>query len=534
MRNLILTILLVIAGQPAHATPNPDELRAMAYAGDVAGVEAAYTAIHAEERAGGISCDELRRRYLALIVYDPRVLGFTQDWLAAYPGSPHAHAIRSWQLYNASFEIRGEKIPRDTYYLALDGFNVLQADALDHAMAAYQAASDLVPASDALLSLQTSNRFLWPVEFAQLIGDIMTVTPNHHSLFLATETARPQWGGGGSAAVRDLCDTFAPRVTDVADYDADICFVASIFSSDTYLRDSAAMAEANRLLDGSDHLYLDNARLFQGFAAMEDIIPPGSDAPQTYHRNPEVAATLAAILSRPGYLDTHEVENYDSFYAEPLGLPLILPEMIEREVSWAHDRLAVDPYDPKAIAALTMTRWDSFGAPMPDILPVPERIALLKRRLLINPYLSEVWSTLAFLVQQQEMSPFDSPSDVYYENAIVYSNYEVFPVQFYLQAKYEQINRRLRAEQFELSGRFMDQSLFEDGFCPYLRLENLKQFLCQGPRSGDMACGGWGPGPERVLAEALQRSTAANLCIAERRANPDDLAFQPVEVDLQD
>jgi hypothetical protein len=534
MRNALLTIILIFISQSAQATPTPDVLRALAYAGNVDGVEAAYVAIHAEQRAGGLSYDELRQRYLALIVYDPRVLGFTQDWLDAYPDSPHAHAIRAWQLYMAAFEIRGEKSRRDTYYLALEGFDALQAQALDHAAIAYEAAPDLVSASDAMLALQMTHRFLGPVEFAQVIGDIMAVTPNHHSLMLAADTAMPQWGGGGSATVRDLCDTFASFVTDVTAYDSDICFVEIIFSLDTYLRDSSAMAEANRLLEGSDHPYLDGARLFQGFAAMEDIIPPGSDAPQTYHRNPEFAARLAAILSRPGFTNTETAANYDSFYATPLGLPPMLPDIIEQEVAWAQSRLLADPYDPKAIAALTMPHFDAFGAPMPDILPVPERIALLKRRLLVNPYLPEVWDTLALLVQQQHMSPFDNPADVYYENAIVYSNYDVFAVQYYLQAKYEQINRRIRAEQFELSGRFMDQALFEDGYCPFIRLENLKQFLCNGPRSDAWVCGGWGPDPVRVLAEALQRSTAANLCVAERRANPEDLAFQPVEVDLRD
>lgn len=81
MRNVLLTIFLIFIGQSALATPSPDELRAMAYAGDVDGVEAAYVAIHAEERAGGISYDELRQRYLALIVFDPRVLTFTDNWL---------------------------------------------------------------------------------------------------------------------------------------------------------------------------------------------------------------------------------------------------------------------------------------------------------------------------------------------------------------------------------------------------------------------------------------------------------------------
>ena len=80
----------------------------------------------------------------------------------------------------------------------------------------------------------------------------------------------------------------------------------------------------------------------------------------------------------------------------------------------------------------------------------------------------------------------------------------------------------------------MDQALFEDGFCPYLRLENLKLFLCNGPRSGNMDCGGWGPSPEHVLAVAMERATDANLCIAERRADPADLAFAPTTIDLTD
>ena len=534
MRNLLLTIILIIIGQPALATPSPDDLRAMAYAGNVDAIEAAYVAIHAEERAGGMTYDDLRQRYLALVVYDPRILGFTQSWLDAFPNSPHAHAVRAWQLYHAAFEIRGERGSRDTYYLAFEGFDQLQAQALDHAMTAYQAATDLVAASDALLVLQTSHRFLGPTDFAQLLADIMTVTPNHQSLFLAAETAKPQWGGGGAPAVRYLCNTYAAAVMDVAHYDPDTCFVEVLFSSESYLRDTPAMAEANRLLEGNDHPYLDAARLFQGFAAMEDIIPAGSDAPQTYHRNLDDAVTLASILARPDVYDTQAAENYDNFYAIPLGLPLILPEMIEREVAWAQGRLVEDPYDPKAIAALTETRYDSIGAPMPDRLSAPERVTLWKRRLLVNPYLPEAWSSLGMLVQLQELSPFASPLDAYYENAIVYSNYDVRQIQYYLHAKYEQINRRLRAEQSELSGRFMDEALFDDGFCPYLRLENLKQFLCNGPRSDSWLCGGWGPGPEQVLAEALERATAANLCIAERRANPEDLAFTPTTIDLTD
>lgn len=534
MRKLLLSIVLIVLGQSALATPNADELRAMAYAGDVARVEAGYVAIFAEQRAGGISYDELRERYLALVVYDPRVLDFTQTWLDAYPDSPHAHAVLAWQLIKAASEIRGKDMPRDTYYLALEGFDALETQALDHAFIAYQAAPDLVFASSALLSLQTSHRFLGPVEFEELLAEIMAVTPSHRSLYLAVETELPQWRGGGSSAVRDLCDTYATMITDVADYDSDTCFVESIFKSFSYVRDTAAMAEANRLLDGNDHPYLDDARLFQAFAALDDIIPPGSDAPQTSHRNLDVAATLAAILSRPGFRDTHAAENYDNFYAEPFGLPPLLPLVIAQAVAWAQNRLTIDPFDPKAIAALTVTRHDPYGAPLPGILSAADRIALLKRRLLVNPYLSETWSQLGEIVQMQELSPFASTSDAYFVNAIVYSNYDVFAVQYYLQSKYDQINRRLRAEEFELSGRFMDDALFDDGFCPYLHLENLKQYLCNGPRSDSRACGDWGPGPERVLALATQRATAANLCVTERRANLEDLAFSPITIDLTD
>ena len=534
MRFLIVWMFFVILGHSAWATPDPDGLRALAYAGDVDGVEAAFVAIHAEERAGGISYDELRDRYLALIIFDPRVLTFTDRWLQEYPNSPHAHAIRAWQLYNASSEIRGEKNPRDTYSLALEGFNALQAQSLDHAQAAYQAAPDLVPASDALLALQMSHRFLAPTDFAQLFGDIMAVTPNSWSLFLATKPARPEWGGGGSAIVRGLCDSFAGLVTDVPNYDSDTCFVHSIFSSESYLRDSVVVAEASRILDGSDHPYLDEARLLQGYAATADIIPAGSDAPQTYHRNPQVAATLAEILSRPGYMDRGQAEIYDMNFAQPFELPLLLPMMIEREVAWAQERLTVDPYDSKAIAVMTRIHYDAYGNLVPDHLSVPQSIALLERRLLISPYNAEVWWQLARLIQLQEMSLLASPSDAYYENAIVYSNYDVFAVQVYLQAKYDQIKRRLWAEQSELSGRFMDAALFSDGFCPFIRLENLKQFMCNGPRSDSGDCGGWGPDPERILALALERATAANQCIAERRANPEDLAFAPVTVDLTD
>jgi hypothetical protein len=532
MRKLLLTIILIIIGQPALATPSPDELRAMAYSGNVDGIEAAYVAIHAEERAGGISYDELRELYLALVVYDPRVLGFTQDWLDAYPNSLHAHAIRARQLYLASFAIRGEANPRNTYPLALEGFRQLKDEALSHAWTAFQSAPDLVFASDSLLALQRTHRFMSAANFDQFVRDIFAVTPNHQSLIWATETAEPQWGGGGSSEVRRLCNQFAPMVRDIQNYDADTCFIEAIFHSATYIRDRAVIQEANFLLERNDHPILGRARLFQAFEGLEDLIEAGGSEIQTYHSGPEDARIVANVILDPDFRDFEKADTYDRMFARPLGIPRLLPMMVEREVTWAQDRIVDDPFDPAAIVDLT--RLDFYGVPTPNPLSFEERQALLKRRLMVNPYSSEAWIDLALLIDANRQPHTSVVTDPYYINAIVYSNYGVRAVVSFLNVKSGRISGMRYLEDRDSMNRHISEALFVNGYCPYLRLVNLRQFLCEGPRLGDMSCGfAYGANSEQMYAEALQRATDANLCIAERRANPEDLAFEPVTVDLQ-
>ena len=535
MRKLLAVILLIVIGHSAMATPSPDELRAMAYAGNVDGVEAAYVAIHAAERAGGISYTELRQRYLALIVFDPRVLTFTDNWLQRYPDSPHAHAIRAWQLYNGAFAIRGDAVPRNTYYLALEGFDQLRYLALDHAWQAYQNAPDLVPASDALLSLQKPIQFLGWADFWRFLGDIMTVTPNHQSLILATSTALPQWGGGGPAVVRDICDRYSSVITDVENYNSDICFIEAMLNPEHYWPHEPAAQEALAILPGQDHPILDYIRFQQAVMPFDNQSPDiVNDFVQRDPQGARAAAEIAGeLIRRPEYVRTGDANSYDNAFAIPLGLPRMLPEVIVRQVEWAKQRIDEDPFDPVAIATLSHTNF--FGVPVPDPFSTEQIVSMMQRQALVKPYDPEIWRALGDLVASLQTSHFSTEADVYYINSIVYSNYDWYRIQHYLQVKYEFINHALYVEEREMGGRFISEALFQDGFCPFIRLENLKTLICQGPRSDDPNCPyGWGPGPERVLAEALQRSTAANLCVAERRANPEDLAFQPVEVDLQD
>jgi hypothetical protein len=534
MRKLLLTIILIIIGQPALATPSPDELRAMAYSGNVDGIEAAYVAIHAEQRAGGMSYTELRELYLALIVFDPRVMAFTDNWLEGHPDSPHAHAIRAWQLYNSAFAIRGNRVSRDTYFLALEGFDELRYEALSHAWIAYGLAPDLVPASDALLSLQTPIQFLGSTDFGQFLGDVMTITPNHQSLILATSTALPQWGGGGPPIVREICDRYSSVITDVENYNSDICFIEAMLNRDHYWSYEPAAQEALALLSGQDHPILDYIRFQQAVLPFDPGFPePENEFVRLDPEGARAAAEVAGeLIQRPDYVKTGDANSYDNAFAIPLGLPRMLPEVIARQVDWAEQRIVEDPFDPAAIATLAHTNF--FDVPVPNPLPIEQIISLMKRQALVKPFDPEIWRALGDLVVSQQTSYFSTEADLYYINSIVYSNYDLYRVQHYLQVKYEFIKHAIYAEEHELRGRYISEALFTDGFCPFLQLENLKTYLCEGPRSDNPDCAyGWGPGPEQVYAEALQRATDANLCIAERRANPEDLFFQPIEVDRQ-
>jgi hypothetical protein len=131
MVRIVLTTLLIGLGTIAQAFPTGADLRAMAYAGDVAAIDDAMAAAQAEVTAGTAAPDDLRLLVSELTGSDPVLLAFTETWVAERPTSPYAHIVRAWQLYNNSWAIRGTQTVHWVWPPAMDLFQQAQADGMN-------------------------------------------------------------------------------------------------------------------------------------------------------------------------------------------------------------------------------------------------------------------------------------------------------------------------------------------------------------------------------------------------------------------
>lgn len=190
-------ILTVLFATSAQADLSNREIRQIAYDGDMARMEATFSDLHHKSLSGAISYDSLRSSVSALAVSHPDILAFTEKWQAAYPQSPYANTVRTFQLWELGFGMRGGQTWQKTPIPAREGFQRMQQAGAAMALVAYEATPDFVPATDAVFKYNMTTHFLDAEALDSLRHEVLSRSHDFGSLSRSLFSAQGTWGGEG-------------------------------------------------------------------------------------------------------------------------------------------------------------------------------------------------------------------------------------------------------------------------------------------------------------------------------------------------
>ncbi|MBD3677528.1 MAG: hypothetical protein HUJ27_03895 [Rhodobacteraceae bacterium] len=518
-----LRILLVVLGvliTPVTANAQgltADEVRAMAYAGDFAGLDIRLQDLQTKVAQGQISADAQRDIYATFATTDPRMHRFVRAWLEGMPGSAHANTAQAQIELTLGWYVRGPEFAQWTYPDAMEYFRRSQASAIRHAETALKNAPDLIPASDLMILMAKSGRL--PRSVHAYLADIMERRPNYGSLSRGLTITGPNWGGDWDQVV-DLCSRYALMVPDSPGYGIKVCQLDAALSNHHDRKHALGLA---RLFDSSDAAALDRWRAY-------DAVYLRPDAPGARDR-------AAKEMMRDDFTDLALAESFDRFTSKPEGLPSMPALVFARLREKAREGIEHDPYNPDYLEVLGR---DFVGIEkLPDAPSIPEQIELKKRSLMFQPYHYEHWAELAAL--QMRGFDMDNPfaADPYFINAIVYSNYHPQDVAVYLSHRLmlamqhmrlsapggrlpEDLRQKALASAF---GRASDTELL----CPYVRIQRIWEANCaRAPGEGFCT---FNEMQTQVMDMIAAKVETQDLCASEKSAPLPTLLYQPIPLD---
>ncbi len=520
MRFLGFALLFVLLPVCVMSQSRADDIRAFSYDGNFEALEAAFAQAHEQSLTGELEFDELRDLVSAIATSHPTFFETINQWLVAYPQSPYANAVRAFQYRTTGWNIRGSGPARQKPRDALALFSEYQNAAAEHAMIAYQAAPDYVPASDAIFRLQPATKMVPRLAYLVVVAKVMETTPNLGSLERAAGFAEPGWGGRGLEDVRLLCETHAEKVPD-PDYDVDICVVQLSYASGwrggelpriwQNIRDrthpSIAYAWAYRVTAGAYE-----RRAAHDIAVVQDYL---TGAGQTDY---EVAERF--------------MQSFDVRGPEPQR---ILTDLAQRLMAEARKEIEHDPFNPQLIRVLLRE---------PRVLQMninehldesrSDAYRILRSRLAVaRPFDPDIWLSVASSYSNDIEEVLSNRAMPYFQNALYYSDHNVYTIEktlFYL------IDRLATTHYTRNPGdpdvRVVD-SMPADLVCEFVRLDRIATHQCRGDGLGPDRCmeviKEFRPNYERYVSEAA----ATGLCSAEISQSIADLRHQPATILLQ-
>lgn len=500
---LTLTCLIAILGAPALAQTVTATLRGLARVGDVAVLEAAFAAGQAAFMAGQASADDIRQMVSALTVTDPTIRATVADWHATMPESPYVSVIMAFNAYRDGFSVRGEASRAETYPDALTASARLHDAGMTFALQAYAADPDFVPASDAIFRLQTTTRNIDPLTFDDIVARVMSETPNRGSLSRAIDQTRPQWGGAGAGDVGRLCDLYADRVQDVADYDAVTCFIDNVYF---YRYPPDVLEFASYLLQDTDNPILDHVRWAQ---------PMTSDA--------ATELRVRNYLLEPTNMDVELARLYDGNFSHIMGLAPLTPLVGARNMADTRRELRDAPYNPDLLTRILDA--ESYNPIGDRPYSSAERFGFARDLAIAAPYDATSWTQLSqSLHGLRYRNPLDQTEDAVLINAVVFSNDGSGLLWNLTTGKLS-----VAEDLVEMETPLAVQA--EVAICPMLRAERLLLASCEDPGLYDWICDMF---PEKAaeIAAISAPAIAAGLCEWERTAPIGDIRYTPVPVDL--
>jgi len=507
MRLTVFVAILLLASRAVIAQTAPEQIRDYAYSGDVPRVEAAFAQAHQASLTGQISFDELRALSDILIVTHPDIIDFTIQWREDYPGSPYAAALRSAQLMQNSWTIRGTKSIRDTHPDALRTFQELQVAAVGLAQEAYGAAPDYVAASDVMFRGQLATKPLSNNAYYEMLQDVMDVTPSRQSLAHALSVTLPNWGGGGYRVILPICDEFAAKVIDVAGYTTDVCAIDMIHQFD---RSDAARNYADGLLDSVSHPLTDPARARRAMARQAD-----GDR-----------GFLIEYMSRPEFMDIRTASRFKSYFRNDDESEALMVALDSRLQANAAEQLR---HDPLNMDHMSIIKREIIILAELSIRPDRERNRIFAQRsILVSPYDSSNWESAATFLGRGNTIEKLSGYDPYLINAIFYSDHSMLSLRALMIKKtngYQNYQRRVSTGEIS---PLPEEELHREVHCPAIRLARLMQAVCDGRGQDCNEATGLSDSLDQIFSEV----EAGDLCQYERNASTADLLYTPVQVDL--
>ncbi|WP_338550595.1 hypothetical protein [Roseovarius phycicola] len=514
-----------------------DDLWDIVEAKDFAAAEALFAKSHAFSLEDADAIDHTRWLFETFGTNNPKVAQFAERWLDAYPQSAYANTANAWVLYNTGWHIRGEGAARDLFPDATAIFAHMHRDAWEHAKRAYDAAPDLLPASDAMfwLTNSTHNR----TRALEVLHLVMNNAPNLGTLTRALDMTNPGWGGSWELA-KKICAQYAPLVEiENSKNNVRWCEIFAAGNFHMYNRSEWFIQEASkREFRDLDYLY---ARYLS-----------------TKNASRRDAAFLHEYLTNPDVTDYKVAYRFDSDIAQKYGYGFLYEDHIRRAKETALAEIERDPYDPDKLETLLkdisgFSIRDDGGIRISVIERTPEekKAEYARRMLEASPFDDELWRAYAryrFSARHADHILLDEP---YLINAIVYSNHDSYGLQafansrFWLLSELERLEWEMERPEFEALSpdrRAEVTKIIESWIerretldldtkirCPMMRAYRLYQMLCGRPGQG--ACE-IDPKMKDMYEIVKSDVNERRVCTGVMSASEYDLYFTPIPVDF--
>lgn len=481
-------------------------------------MEERFAHAHRQSVQGEISFDELRSLVNAVAVSHPVIIETVDKWLISLPESPYASTIRSVQLSNTAWGLRGGLALRQTPRDAVIVFGQMQDRAMDHAVRAYTHAPDFVPATDMVLSLQQVTDYFPRSEFFGILKQVMVSTPNLGTLSRAGAFSIKGWGGRGQEDIAFICEEHAHRMDDPS-FDLDICrqFVSIGVAS------VAEQAEGWRRLEGRHHPSLNYLR--------------ARFLSNTFDRvaTDEEREIVEAFLENEGRTNLTVAENYYLSFGLAPRRDEILSAVVQAAIADARERLVHDPYNialldivlERGILYSTVRSNDEFAYQNPN------EETLLARYAVARPFHAESWLEVARGAQYALVDAKLNTAMPYFQNALFYSDHDIHVVEETLFHAMTLLAYDHYARNPGNADVAVTSDTTEELVCQFVRLDRIATHVCRGLGVGAELC------PEIKQFEPnydlyVRQAAETGFCEAESNASFADLKYEPTQILLEE
>ena len=461
-----------------------------------------------------------RDAFGAFVTSDPVVDAFSAGLLADHPDDAQAMTARGWALYSQGWAMRGTGVGMSVFPEAAARMQDLHENAATLARAALNKDPTLIPASDLLMQVSKTLREteLVPDEMARA----MAITPNRQTLMIAAEALAPRWGGSVEFGFQ-ACKNWGDRIIDVPGYSAKLCRLDVLWGAgypdevrneflDELMQDTTSILDQSRIFEARANSLVTDEAALRVFQATEDT----------------------------GLLQLQDYRKWDAMEGDT-GTGDLGPRAaraLPAELDRLRQEADFDPGDGLALMTyLRILDYQNDGADPPlSQADIKTRFAQL---LAIAPYDAGTWAQFAWYVElgtSKETMTLASVDRLrgYYANAVAYSNQNRQVLHFldsFNQQVWKAMDKR-NTDAFDISGapEFSADDYNRSIVCPAIRAIRLIQETCP-EGSTDQRCNIYPEGADPHPA-MLERAERRQTCTNELTADPGDLAYTPVTVDI--